>query len=119
MAHRLNFYSQRTNKFNAKSQNYNGKWYHSKKEASYAETLDWRQKAGEIKEIIPQYKISLDVNGKHITNYYCDFKIILPNGSIEFHEVKGFLTDVSRLKLLLFEALINEIEPGAELIVIK
>lgn len=106
-------------KYNNKTKQYNGRTYDSIREANHAEELDWRIKAGEVKEVIPQFKISLDVNGKHIANYYVDFKVILSDGSIQFQEVKGFETDVWRMKWKLFEALINEIEPGAELMVIK
>lgn len=117
--HTVYFKKSRKNKFNAKTQEYGGRWYHSKKEAGYAQTLDWRIKAGEVKEWVPQYKIDLKVNGHHICNYYVDFKVILVDGSTEYHEVKGFETEVWRIKWKLFEALLPEIDPGAELIVIK
>jgi len=45
---------------------YNGKKYDSIREANHAEELDWRIKAGEIKEVITQFKISLDVKDRHI-----------------------------------------------------
>lgn len=106
-------------KYGNKTQEYGGRKYDSKREAAYAMELDYRMKAGEIKEIIPQYKIDIRVNGKHITNYYCDFKVVLADGQIEFHEVKGVVTEPFRLKWLLLEALIDEIEPGAEMIIIK
>lgn len=106
-------------KYGNKSTIYNGRKYDSIREATHAEELDWRIKAGEIKEVIPQFKISLDVNGQHIANYYVDFKVITKHDSIEFHEVKGFETEVWRLKWKLCQALINEIEPGAELLVIR
>ena len=59
--------------------------------------LDKMKLVGEVTEIIPQYKIDIRVNGKHICNYYMDFKVIKSDGTIEFHEVKGFETDVWRL----------------------
>lgn len=106
-------------KYRNKSKQYNGRTYDSIREATHAEELDWRKKAGEVKEIIPQYKIDLKVNGKHICNYYCDFKVILSDGSIQFQEVKGMVLPLWQMKWALLEALIDEIEPGAELIVIK
>lgn len=109
----------RKNKYNAKTKQYNGIWYHSKFEASYAKDLDWRIKAGEIKSWIRQAKISLDVNGKHICNYYIDFVVKHNDDSLEYVEVKGFETEVWRLKWKLFEAIYNEIEPGAVLTVVK
>jgi len=92
------------NKFNATKQTYNGYNYDSKKEASYAEQLDWMVKAGEIKEWSRQAKIDCTVNGKHVCNYFIDFEVTLPDGRIEFHEVKGFETDVWRLKWKLSQA---------------
>lgn len=107
------------NKFNAKTQSYGGRTYHSMKEANYAMELDWRIKAGEVKEWIPQYKLDLRVNGEHIANYYIDFKVVLSDETVELHEVKGFETDVWRLKWRITQAILHEIEPGAKLVLIK
>jgi len=112
-------YEKRYNKYRAERQTFGGRSYHSKKEADYAANLEWRKKAGEIKEIIPQYKLDIRVNGKHITNYYIDFKVVLADDTVELIEVKGFATDLWRLKWLLTEALLDEIEPGAKLVLIK
>lgn len=102
-------------KYNNKTKQYNGRTFDSIREANHAEELDWRIKAGEVKEWIPQYKISLDINGRHIANYYIDFKVIMSDESIQYHEVKGFETDVWRLKWKLTEALY----PDYELVLIK
>jgi len=102
------YFKRQGNKFNAKSAKYGGRVYHSKKEADYAMELEWLKKAGEIKEIIPQFKISIDVNGKHICNYYMDFKVIKPDGFIEMHEVKGFETDLWRIKWRLATAIYTD-----------
>ena len=48
-----------------------------------------------------------------------NFKITHNDGGIEYVEVKGFETEVWRLKWKLFEALIREIDPGAEITVYK
>lgn len=109
----------RGSKYKAVKQKFEGKTYDSKKEAQYAQQIEWRKKVGEIKEIIPQFKIELYVNGSKICNYYVDFKLIMPDGSIEFHEVKGFETDVWKLKWKLTEALLEEIEPNGKLVLIK
>jgi len=92
-------------KYNNKTKQYNGRTYDSIREANHAEELDWRIKAGEIIEVIPQYKIDLRINERHIANYYIDFKVILSDGDIEYHEVKGFETEVWRLKWKMTEAL--------------
>jgi hypothetical protein len=106
-------------KYGNNSQIYNGRRYDSKREAAYAQDLDWRMKAGEIKEVIPQFKIDLRVNGRHVANYYVDFKIILADDSVQFLEIKGFETPEWKLKWKILEAIKDEIEPGVELLVIK
>jgi hypothetical protein len=107
------------NKFNAVSQVYHGHRYDSKKEAAYAMELDWRIKAKEVDRWERQVKVDLRVNGVHICNYYCDFKVWLKDGTVQYHEVKGMELPLWQLKWKIFEATINEIDPGAELIVIK
>lgn len=109
----------RKNKFNATSQTYGGKRYDSKLEATHAMELDWLKKSGEVKDWQRQVKIDLRVNGKHITNYFCDFRVEYTNGLVAYHECKGMVLPLWQMKWALFEALIDEIEPGAELVVIK
>jgi len=112
-------FEKRYNKFKAERQTFDGRSYHSKKEADYAVNLAWKKKAGEIREITPQYKIDIRVNGKHITNYFIDFRVVYTDGSVELIEVKGFSTPEFLLKWRLTEALLDEIEPGAKLVIIK
>lgn len=50
--------------------------------------------ADRVVEVIPQYKVPLHVNGKVIANWYCDFLVRFADGREEFHEVKGFETDI-------------------------
>ncbi len=98
-------YIQRSgNKYHAKSTIYNDVVYHSKFEAAYAESLDVLQKAGDIKSWNRQVKLDLQVNGKHITNYYIDFIVHHNDGTREFVECKGFETDVWRMKWRIFES---------------
>ena len=112
-------FERRYNKYKAEKQSFGGRIYHSKKEADYAVNLAWKMKAGEIKEITPQYKIDIRVNGKHITNYYIDFRVVYSDDSVELIEVKGFETPEWLLKWRLTEALVDEIEPGARLVLVK
>lgn len=95
----------RSSKYGNKTTLHNGVQYHSKKEAAYAESLDLLVKAGEIESWERQVRISLDVGDYHICNYYVDFLIHHKDGIREFVEIKGFETDVWRLKWKLFEAL--------------
>lgn len=96
------------NKYRAVSSSYNGIQYHSKFEAAYAADLDLRVKAGDIKGWERQRKLSLDVNGYHIANYFIDFVVIHNDGSEELVEVKGFETEVWRLKWKLAEAIYSD-----------
>lgn len=95
-------------KYGSQKQSYGGRNYHSIKEANYAFELDMRIKAGEIKSYDNQYKIELYVNGIHICNYFIDFRVELNDGSYEYHEVKGFETDMWRLKWKLTKAIFPE-----------
>ena len=92
-------------KYNSKITSYNGRNYHSTLECSYAQQLDWLIKAKEIREWIPQFKLELRVNDRHISNYFVDFKVIYCDGHIEYHEVKGFETDTWKIKWELSKAL--------------
>ena len=96
------------NKFRAVKQSYNGHLYDSKLEAKYASRLDLLIKAKEVQKWERQYKISIDVNGVHISNYFIDFKVWLTDGSIEYHEVKGMLLPTWKLKWKLVHALYPE-----------
>lgn len=98
-----NFYA-KDNKYNAIRQTYNGRSYHSLFEAKYAFELDLRVKAKDIKSWEPQIIIPLDVDNEHICNYIVDFKVIHNDGSIELIEVKGFVTDIFKLKEKLLRA---------------
>jgi len=92
------------NKYRNVKQTYKGYSYMSKREAQKAFELDMLLKAGEIKSWERQKKIELfGENGSHICNYYIDFVIHHNDGTTEFTEIKGFRTDVWRLKWKLFE----------------
>lgn len=99
---------------------YGSRTFDSIKEANYCEELDWLLKAKEIKHYDLQYKIELrGLEGKKVCNYYCDFRVVLIDGTIEYHEVKGFETMLWQLKWKLTEQQIAIDEPYANLIVIK
>jgi hypothetical protein len=109
------FYRKSPSKFGSIKQTYNGYNYDSKKEAEYAAELDWRIKAGEITAWTRQHKLELRVNGQLICKYYVDFAVELPDGTIEFHEVKGYETDVWRIKWKLSQALF----PDSKFVLVK
>ena len=84
---------------------YKGRTYHSKAEATYAMVLDAMIMDNSIKEWTPQFKLKIDVNGQHITNYIVDFWVLTSSGTEELHEVKGYETDVFKIKWKLAKAL--------------
>jgi hypothetical protein len=98
---------------------YDGRWYQSKKEMEYAQELDFRVKAGEVLEWKPQHKIEIIVEGKKICNYFIDFLITLKDGSRVYAEVKGWESQLWVQTWKLCMALKDQIDPGAEWIVIK
>lgn len=101
----LSNYLKRGSKYGNIPAKYGARTYHSKKEAEYAIALDDMVKLGEIQSWEPQFKLKLDVNGEHITNYIADFIVTTNTGLLEIHEVKGFWTPVATFKWRLAQAL--------------
>jgi len=87
---------------------YNGRKYHSKKEAIYAKTLDMQKMAMSIHDRViswtPQVSFTIQVNGHHICKYILDFEVIYADGHTEYIDVKGKVTDVYRIKKALMFA---------------
>ncbi len=102
---------------NARKREVEGKIYDSGFEAEEAQELSLRQKAGDIKSWERQVRIPLIVNDYHICNYYIDFIVHHNDGTTEYIEVKGYATDVWKLKWKIFEALYTK--DGNTLTVIK
>jgi hypothetical protein len=68
----------------------------NKTEAAYAATLDARRHAGEVAWFkFEGMKLRLADN----TFYTPDFAVMLADGALEMHEVKGFWTDDARVKV--------------------
>lgn len=107
-------------KYNNVRQEYNGRQYDSKLEAKFAQELDYRIDLGEIKEVIPQFKIPLrGLLGNHVCNYFIDFKVINSDDSITYYEVKGMKTPLWKMKWELTIQQMEIDEPGSELVIIK
>lgn len=68
----------------------------NKLEAAYARTLEERRAAGEIDWFIFE---SLKLKLADKTFYTPDFAVMLSDGQIEIHEVKGFWEDDARVKI--------------------
>lgn len=108
-ARRFGFVARR-GKFGNRSQVCLAKHLHqSMLEADYCNELFARKSTGEIKSYDIQHKIEIKVRGKQITNHYVDFLVYFKDGRKEFHEVKGYATDVWKLKKRLVEALFPKI----------
>ncbi len=85
------------NKFSAVKTTYNGFKYDSKFEASVAMELDWRLKAGEIKEWENQYKVEMwayNIHGERVIKktHRIDFRIHELDDSFTLLEAKGVET---------------------------
>lgn len=67
----------------------------NKTEAAYAENLELRRMAGEV--VAWRFEdVGLRLADR--TLYYPDFQVILSDGTVEFHEVKGHWMDDARVK---------------------
>jgi len=95
----------RYNKYGAKITEYNGIKYHSKREATYAEQLDWKVKLGEIKSWTRQIRIPLVVSKHLICTYILDFIVVANDDHKQYIEVKGFETPEFKIKWRLLQAL--------------
>lgn len=78
-------------------------------EGDYCNQLFLEKKAGQIFDYTIQHKIEIYVQEKFITSHYVDFKVTKNNLNHEFHEVKGYETDVWKIKRRLVEALYPDI----------
>lgn len=98
---------------------YNGILYHSKREKTYAATLDNLKTARNIKDRVVswdrQVRLPLVVDGTLIGHYVADFAVRYADGREVLVEVKGFETPGWKLKHKLFKALY----PGKALEVVK
>lgn len=82
--------------------------FHSKAEAARYQELVLLQKAGHIKDLERQVTCPLEVNGVLVANYIADFEYYekSPIGRWELvvEDLKGYETDVFKLKAKLFKA---------------
>jgi len=88
------------NKYNAKKLLLDGRVFDSTSEGDLYAELVLQKRAGLIKEIYCQWKEELWAYGKHIRDYYVDFKVEHNDGTIEFieHKSKGTVTDIWQMK---------------------
>ncbi len=94
---------------------YNGRVYHSKAEAEYAQRLDFLVKAGAVKEYICQATMPIVVNNVPICKVVVDFKVVNSDMTVDLIEIKGFETEIFRLK----KKLLLACYPGIRYTVLK
>ena len=100
-------------KFGNKKVVVDGITFDSTKESVHYGKLKLLKQAGEIEDFFCQVKFSIEVNKKHIANYFLDFEVWHLDGTKEFIDIKGFdtkkkkyiTTDVFQLKKKLVEAI--------------
>lgn len=68
---------------------FNGRLYHSKAEAEFAQRLELERYAGEVLSWEPQYPFVIRVNGVHVTTYRADFLVNYSDGRSTVYDVKG------------------------------
>lgn len=106
------------NKFRAVPKIYKGIKYHSTKEADYAKTLDLLKKGKKIKNWVRQVPLKLKVNDQLICTYIMDFVAEMPDGHKQYIEVKGYKTNVWKLKWKLMLALKDTIDSTGEFVIV-
>lgn len=104
--------SKRRGKYNARKTEVDGFVFDSRKEANRYQELKILEAAGEIVDIRMQVKYHCTVNGKKICTYIADFEYTTTKDQkVHTEDVKGYKTEVYKLKKKLVEALFNiEIE---------
>lgn len=98
------------NKYGAKRTEFNGYHYDSKFEASVAEELELRKKAGDIKDYDRQFKVEMwahraDGTRGFKVSHKVDFRIHHNDGSYELLEAKGIETADYRMRRRFLEEL--------------
>jgi len=76
------------------------KYYRSKWEANYARYLEWLRIKGEIQSWLHEPETFwFDGIRRGCMSYLPDFRVVESNGSVVYHEVKGWMDDRSKTKI--------------------
>lgn len=118
------FHQRIGNKFGAKKTIYNGRKYDSKYEASVAQELDLRLKAGELLTIEPQFKVEMWIyreDGKRCfkVSHKIDFRVLTKDNKYELIEAKGVETVDYKWRRRLLEELWLPMHPDHTYSVVK
>jgi len=88
-------------KFHAKPTENDGIKFASKKEANYYQSLKLMVRSGEVLFFLRQTPFHLPGS----TKYVVDFTVFYANGTVEFIDVKGYVTPTCTLKVKQVECL--------------
>ena len=97
-------------KYNNKKVEFDGRTFDSEMEADFYVTLKDKVEKGIVEKFIcqPKFKISDEYirNGKKIKPSYCilDYLVFNTDGSVEYIDIKGYGTEISKLKRKLLES---------------
>lgn len=97
-------------KYNNKKIEFDGRTFDSEMEADFYVTLKDKVKKGIVEKFIcqPKFKISDEYtrNGKKIkpSYYILDYLVFNTDGSVEYIDIKGYGTEISKLKRKLLES---------------
>jgi len=94
----------RTHKYNAKPAVVDGIKFPSRREAARYSELKLLERAGRIQNLRLQVRYPLTINNQSCGHYVSDFNYV-ENGQEIVEDVKGFVTDVFRLKKKLMRAI--------------
>ena len=96
-------------KYHNEKTEYKGEKYDSKKEADYAKSLDTFRKARHASDRVVnwdrQVKYPVSVNGGKICTYIADFIVEYADKHKEIVDVKGYKTEVYKIKKRLVESI--------------
>lgn len=96
-------------KYGNKKTIYKGEKYDSEKEAEYARDLDTARFAKSNRDRVVgverQIPFKVHIGGKNICTYRADFVVSYADGKKEVIDVKGYKTEVYKIKKKLVEAL--------------
>ena len=93
----------------AKTESFDGRFYHSLGEHAHGRELSMLEKAGAISDLTFQVCFPLVVNEIHICDYIADF-VYIDRGSLVVDDYKGVKTPEFKLKWALMKAVYPEYE---------
>ena len=97
-----------------------GQLFGSRAELGFYLYLQWLQRIGEVvwfTRQVPFYLPAADAPGSRAKRYLCDFLVVMRDGRTRIVDVKGFATDVFKLKRSVVEGKFNlkiEIVPASD-----